>query len=109
MKEEKLVNIIRKLSKRFGVPPPSLWLEDEMPYEEVGAGMYLPDRKEILLELYDPEYKEKYSDKFLLNCLAHEFVHHLEYTKLGIFPLHGGKFALMVIRVEKMIKGFLDD
>jgi len=40
------------------------------------------------------------------HCLAHEFVHHLEYTKIGRLYSHRGKFAVLVRKVKRVIKDF---
>lgn len=118
MKEAKLRGIIYNLSMKFEVSEPNLWLVYNLPSEGVpkgyslnkhGHGFYNPDEKEIVIEIYKPTDGKKYSAKAIFHCLAHEFVHHLEYTKIGICSSHRGKFAAMVRKVKKIIKGFNND
>ena len=108
MKKAKLESILCMLCKEYGVVKVELELANsfEYPLSEMGSGYYLDEYHTIVLELNNPTDRERYSDQYILDSLAHEFVHHLEYTKIGKLPSHRGKFADLVRKTKRLIKEF---
>lgn len=118
MKELRIRYIINRLSKYFEVQEPSLWLVYDLPSDGVpkgyslnkkGHGWYNPILREVVIELFKPTDGKKYPDRAILHCLAHEFAHHLEHIKFGMFTYHCGKFAALVRKVKRLIKEVNND
>lgn len=113
MNEETIKRICAELSKQYGVKEPDVILVDRLniPISKVsnwkldnyGNGAYIIKTKTIIIETINPKTGKPYSDRAIINCLAHEFAHYLEEEVYGDFGTHKGKFTSLVKKIKKDI------
>jgi hypothetical protein len=96
MEEEYADKILRYLSEKYGVQKPKLVLLDKCPSEPANFGLYVKDRKEIVLCRGGVD----------VHKLAHEFAHYMQDVKEAYVDWEESEceaesFALNVVRRQE--------